>query len=119
MISADGIDRAQHVRDGRDGHDLRPLGQQRIERVELKPAVVGQGDVAQHGPGPLGQLLPGDEVRVVLHLGQQDFVALAHVGVAPASRHQVDRRRSSPEVKMICSTSGALRNARTFSRAAS
>ena len=47
--------------------------------------------MANHGAGPLGQLIPGHEVRVVLHLGQQDFVAGADVGVAPAPRDQIDR----------------------------
>ena len=40
--------------------------------------------------GPLGQLMPGNEIRVVLHLGQQDFVAGAQVGVAPTAGHQID-----------------------------
>ncbi len=37
------------------------------------------------------QLLPGDDVGVVLHLGEDDAVALAEVGVAPGARDQVDR----------------------------
>ena len=40
---------------------------------------------------PLGQLLPGHEVRVVLHLGEHDAVAGADVGVAPGAGDQVER----------------------------
>ena len=42
-------------------------------------------------PDPLGQLLPGDDVGVVLHLGEDDAVALADVGAGPGARDQVDR----------------------------
>ena len=79
-----GIDRAQHVGNGRHGHELRPLGEQLVEPIEPQQAVVGHRDMPQHGPGPLGKLLPGDEVRVVLHLGEQDFVARADVGCRPS-----------------------------------
>ena len=44
--------------------------------VESQQAVVGRSGICRStAPRALGQLLPGDEVRVVLHLGQQDFVA--------------------------------------------
>ena len=33
-----------------------------------------------------GKLLPGDEIRVVLHLGEQDLVARLDVRIAPTSR---------------------------------
>ena len=56
-------------------------------------AVVGDRDVPQDGAGPLGQLLPRHEIRVVLHRGEQDFVAGSHVGVAPTAGHRVDAGR--------------------------
>ena len=48
------------------------------------------GMCLQHGAGALGQLLPGHEVRVVLHRGDEDFVAGLHVRVAPTAGDQVD-----------------------------
>ena len=59
------------------------------QRKELDPAAkllieagqVEQADVARDGkvgelrPGALGQELPGDDVAVVLHLGEQDRIA--------------------------------------------
>ena len=42
-------------------------------------------------PDALGELLPGDDVRVVLHLGEHDPVARADVGVTPGAGDQVDR----------------------------
>ena len=66
--------------------------EQRIERVQAEQAVVGQGNVPQHGPAALGKLLPGDEIRVMLHLGEQDLVARLDVRIAPAPRHGIDAR---------------------------
>ena len=90
MISSIGIDRSQHVRNGGHGHQPRALVEQFVELIEPQQSVVVDRDEAQHGPGPRGQLLPGDDVGVVLHLGQQDFVAGAQVGVAPTAGDQVD-----------------------------
>ena len=62
----------------------------RVERVEDQQAVVGDRNVLEDGAGPLGQLLPGHEVGVVLHRGDEDFVAGSDVRIAPTAGHQVD-----------------------------
>ena len=49
------------------------------------------GDPVDLGAGRLGELLPGDDVRVVLHLGEHDPVAGADVGGAPGAGDEVDR----------------------------
>ena len=56
-----------------------------VEVGEVQPAVVGQAEPAQGRPGALAQLLPRQEVGVVLHLGDHDLVALAD-GVRPELR---------------------------------
>ena len=71
----DRVDRAEHVGDRGDGDDFGAVGEQRVERVENQEAVVGDRNVLEHCAGALGQLLPGHEVRVVLHRGDEDFVA--------------------------------------------
>ena len=45
----------------------------------------------QHRPGGLGGELPGDDVRVVLHLGEKDLVPLPEDPPTPRVGHQVDR----------------------------
>ncbi len=56
-----------------------------------RPVTV-DGDVAQVEPAQLlGEDHPGDDVGVVLHLGEQHGVAGAQVGAAPALRDQVER----------------------------
>ncbi len=43
------------------------------------------------GAGRLGQLLPGDDVGVVLHLGEHDAITGGDVGRAPGAGDEVDR----------------------------
>ena len=47
----------------------------------------------QHGAAALGKLLPGDKIRVMLHLSEQDLIARLDVRVAPAPRDGIDARR--------------------------
>ena len=56
----------------------------------IEQAVVGDRNVLEHRAGALGQLLPGHEVGVVLHRGEEDFVAGLHVGIAPTAGDEVD-----------------------------
>ena len=51
----------------------------------------GDRHVAQPSALLLAQDLPGDDVGVVLHLGDEHLVALADVAPAPRVGHQVDR----------------------------
>ena len=88
----DRVDRAEHVRHVRDRHELDPaLGEHRVELVERELAGLVDAQVAQLGPGLLAEELPGDDVRVVLHVGDEHLVALAHVLPAPRVGDQVDR----------------------------
>ena len=60
-------------------------------RGEVEQAVVGDRRPSRSRPGALGEQLPGDDVRVVLHLREHDPVAGADVGVAPGVGDEVDR----------------------------
>ena len=82
VSSADRVDGAEHVGDVGEREDLGALGQQLAERravlaVQVEPTLVGDADPAQRGAGAPRQLLPRHEVGVVLHLGDEDLVALA------------------------------------------
>ena len=56
-----------------EGDDLDPLIQG--QGVEVDVSVVGHPVPAQGGTGPAGQLLPGDQIGVVLQFGGDDDVA--------------------------------------------
>ena len=71
--------------------DLGLLVQQRAELREVELPVVGEGDVAEDRAGHLRRELPGDDVRVVLHIGEQDLVALLEELPPPALRDEVQR----------------------------
>ena len=81
-------DHAGHVRLPGHRDDLRPLGDQR--RVQVEPPLGQDLEPAQRRAGALGEQLPGHQVRVVLHLGDEDLVAgLDRRGERVG--HQVDR----------------------------
>ena len=70
----DRVDRAQHVGlvDQRD--ELGPLGDQVVEVGQVEPALRGDAEPAQRGPGALAKQLPRHEIGVMLHLGHDDLV---------------------------------------------
>ena len=84
----DGPQRVAHV-----GHrqQLRMRRQLRAQVVEIEAAVVADRDVVEGGAHLAGQLLPGNDVGVVLELGGHHPVSGTQVGAAPAVGHQVDR----------------------------
>ena len=88
--AADRVEGAEHVGHGGDGQELGPV-ELALEVGEVELAVVGDVDPAQLDAGLLGQHEPGDDVGVVLHLGEHHGVAGAQVGLAPGAGDQVDR----------------------------
>ena len=89
-----------------------------VERLEDQESVVGNRDEPDRAPGAFGQLLPGHDVRVVLHFGQDDFVPGPHEAIAPTAGHQVDRGggtgREDHFVPMRCLNESANRLPRFF-----
>ena len=69
----------------------RPLGGDAVERVEVEPAVVVEAQVAQLRARRARQQLPRHQVRVVLHLGRDDHVALAARSRRRSEAHEVER----------------------------
>ena len=63
----------------------------RSRSVEVEVAVVADGDPAQLDAELVDQLVPRDDVGVVLELGEHDGVAGPQVGPAPRLGHQVER----------------------------
>ena len=73
----DRVDRADAVRHGRERDELGIRAQQDLERVLEQAAVIVEGHELEVGVLLLGQQLPRDEVRVVLHLRGDDRVGAA------------------------------------------
>ena len=80
----------------------------RVERLERQPPLLVDLQVAKRGAALAAEHLPGDDVRVVLGLGDQHRVAGADVRAAPGVGDEVDRlgdvlgedrRRGSAPVK--------------------
>jgi len=67
--------RAGHIRDVGERHDAGLLVADALGCLVVELTVLGGGDVAQDRAGTLSKDLPGDEVRVVLNLGGDDFIA--------------------------------------------
>jgi hypothetical protein len=91
----DRVDGAEHVRDPGQRDHLGALVDQLVDVRQVELAVVGEAEPPQRRTGALGEELPRHDVRVVLHLGDQHLVALAHAErpAGPGERvgDQVDR----------------------------
>ena len=86
---ADVVDRAEHVRRGREREELRP----REEAVQLRGVeteVVVERHPAQLDAPLGGQDVPRHHVGVVLELGEDDDVAGVEVGASPRVGDEVD-----------------------------
>ncbi len=86
----DGDDGAEHVRHLGDGHHLGAGAEQRLEFVEGKLAGIRDRRPFQHRAVALFQKVPGHDVGVMLHDGEEDLVALADMDAAIGAGDEVD-----------------------------
>ena len=94
MSRSTGIDRAERVRDVNAAEHLDVAARRdRVELVELELAVFVHWNDRELGSRASGDVLPGDEVGVVLHLRDDHEVTRAEVVESPAVGDEVDRRR--------------------------
>jgi hypothetical protein len=72
-----------------EGHDLRALAQHPVERLEIEQPIAGERDGPHSHAAIPGRHLPRNDVRVVLHVGDEDLVPRPE---RPAQRlgHQID-----------------------------
>jgi len=86
------VDRAQDVGHVRDRNDLDVAARELlVELVQQEPALVVDAHPVEYRAGATRRDLPWHEVRVVLHLGDQDAVARAEIGAAPRVGDEVER----------------------------
>ena len=104
-----GIDEPQHVGDVREGQHPGAGAEHLVGGVEPERAVVVDRDEPQGRARAGGQLLPGEQVGVVLHLGDDDLVAgtepegLRRVAAAAEARV---RERVGDEVERLGGVGG-------------
>ena len=80
---------AEGVRDVDHRDDAGPVAQERREAVHVELAPVGDRRRQHLRPGQVGDHLPGHDVRVVLHPGEEHLVSLAEGVTAERGGHQV------------------------------
>ena len=71
-------------------HQSGPWPKQGAEGVHVQPPIVGDRREAQDDALALAQEMPGDDVGVMLHLREDNFVALRE-SAAEGRSHQIDR----------------------------
>ncbi len=114
----DRVDRPQRVRDegGRDDLDAALLFDH-FERIELQLAAAVDGDRAELRAGTLCDLLPGNEVRVVLELGRDNDVAGIETVEPPGVGDKVQRLGRAAREDNLARGSGVDEGAYLLARA--
>jgi hypothetical protein len=87
----DRVNGPDHVRDVHERDQLRLACEKRVERLEVDVPVVQDRYVGELRIAVLAEDLPGNDVRVVLHLGEHHQVVTRDVHPAPGVRDEVDR----------------------------
>jgi len=89
------VDGAQGVGHVHASHQPGAFVHQGLECPEVQLASIAHRNDLDHRAGPFGQELPGHDVGVVLHVGEQDLVARADA-LSEGVRDQVDRLGGAP-----------------------
>ena len=93
VISAIGVGVAEHIGHMRDRDDLGALGEELLEFLERERPSSSTLDPFQDRALALAQEMPGDDVGMMLHHGQDDLVALADMRETERGGDEIDRLR--------------------------
>ncbi len=110
----DRVDRPQRVGDLGQGYELRSRREQCVEGVELQITLFGDREGPQVRSSLQAELLPGDEVGMVLQLGDQHFVAATDVLAAERLGQEVGRLGGPADEDDLLGPSGVEEPARRF-----
>mmetsp|Transcript_4837 Transcript_4837/g.17566 ORF Transcript_4837/g.17566 Transcript_4837/m.17566 type:complete len:227 (-) Transcript_4837:43-723(-) len=86
-----GVDTPEHVGDVDDGYDLGLVGQDGAEVIHIKTLLGIELNMLQHGSRLACNELPWDDVAMMFHLADDDFIPLLQIAHTPRVRDQVDR----------------------------
>src|SRR5882762_661335 len=84
------IYRSQDIRHVGKGNQFWLLLQKLFIDVQAQQAIITHGDKLQVSTSALGQQLPGDEIAMVLHLGQNNQITSMNILCPPAIGHKID-----------------------------
>ena len=84
------VNRAQDVGNMRNRYQLCAFRQYLIEIVQLEQSPIGHLNESERRAGSFREQLPRQEVAVVLHHGEEDFIAATDIGAPPAIRDKID-----------------------------
>ena len=85
-----GIDRAEHVAHLRHAHHFRVLVEESLVGFNIKHASIRHRNDAQTDAALTGLQLPGHDVAMMLHDGDNDLVAHLHKFIAEGTGHKVE-----------------------------
>ena len=88
-----GVDRSQRVGHMRDGYDFRFVRNQFFQLFQTQFPIILKGQHLEHGATVFAQELPRHDVGVMLHLGNDDFIAGLDECSSKRRSHQVDGLR--------------------------
>ena len=74
----------------REGKYFHGPIEQIVKIVQVEQAVGVHRNEPERGSLAAGEELPRHEIAVMLHLGEKDDIALAHMGVPPSADNQID-----------------------------
>ena len=92
---ANRIDRAKSVRNVRDADELRFRPEQLREFLEDQLAAVVDRNHSQLRAAVFAEKLPGHDIRMVLHVGDDHFIARMNLRAAVGLRDEVDALRGA------------------------
>ena len=110
---------AQRIGDLAGRNQFRTRTQQLLELVQQQVARVVDRRHLEDRSGLLRNQLPGNDIGVMLQVGDDDLVAGLQMLAAPRVRHQVDRLGGAADEHDVRPTIGAPMNSATVSRASS
>ena len=97
-----GVDGSKDIADVSDADDFRLFCNKRLQLIQTELSVVSNGDMLDDDTALHGLQLPGNDVRVVLHLRDENLIAWLHLTFAERAGHQIDSlRRSTGEDNLL------------------
>ena len=78
-----------------DADDFRLFRDQRFQLIHTELPIVGDRDMLDDDSAFLGLQLPGNDIRMVLHLRDKYLIARLHLTFAERTGHEVDGLRRS------------------------
>ena len=91
----DGIDGTKHIAHVRDGDEASALVEESPVCLYVQSSIVSDGDYPYFDTHASLYQLPRNDIGMVLHVANDDLVALLHESLREARSHQIDTLRGA------------------------